>query len=112
MGEDFTEAILYLNKDFIYFPMNTTTISLIPKVDDALNIKDFMPMLCYNVTYKVISKLLVNRLMPLLSFLIDENKFAFVQSRNIQDNILLMLEIVPKGCVIKVDVIKAFDTVN
>lgn len=56
----------------------------------------------------------------MLSSLIGDNQSAFIKGRNIQNNILLMHEIVkdykrtggPKSCAIKVEIMKAFDTLR
>lgn len=80
----------------MYYPINATSISLIPKVDNPLMMKDFRPISCCNVTYKVITKILVRRLKPLLPSLISGNQSAFVQGKTIQSNILLIRELVKK----------------
>lgn len=121
IGENFLDAIEYFFKNnYMYYPLNATSISLIPKVDNPLMMKDFRPISCCNVTYKVITKILVRRLKPLIPSLISDNQSAFVKGRSIQSNILLIHELVknykkqggPKCCAIKVDIMKAFDTVN
>lgn len=118
---DFTEAIEYFFKQqFMYYHINATSISLIPKTENPTKMKDFRPISFCNVTYKVITKILANRLKPLLPSLISDNQSAFVKGRTIQSNILLVHELVknykkadgPKCCAIKVDIMKAFDTVN
>lgn len=94
-------------------------ISLIPKIDSPIKMKDF-PISCCDVCYKIISKITVNRLKPILPLLVDDNQSAFVRGRSIQDNILLMHDLVkayqkiggPSGCAIKMDIMKAFDTVK
>lgn len=81
---------------------------------------EFRPISCCNVCYKVISKIIANRIKVFLPHLVDENQSAFIQGRCIQDNILLMHNLVksyqkirgPSCCAIKVDIMKAFDTVN
>jgi len=45
------------------------------------------------VIYKVISKVMVNRLKPVMDNLITPYQNAFIQGRNISDNILLAHEI-------------------
>lgn len=82
--------------------------------------KEFKPISCCNTTYKVIAKILISRLKPLLPNLVNKNQSAFIRGRQIQDNILLMHEMVknykrvggPKDCAIKVDIMKAFDMVK
>lgn len=85
-----------------------------------MRMKDFRPISCCNFCYKVISKIIANRIKSFLSFLVDENKSAFVKGRSIQDNILLMHDLVksyqktggPSSCALKADIMKAFDTVK
>lgn len=95
IGDEFTLAIDYFFKnEYIYFPINATAISLIPKSDNPINIRQFRPISCCNVVYKVISKILTNRLKTLIHLLVGENQSAFIKGRSIQSNILLMHEIV------------------
>lgn len=82
--------------------------------------KELRPISYCNVSYKFISKILANRIKPLLPHLVDQNQSACVQGRSIQDNILLMHNLVksyqkiggPRCRAIKVDIMKAFDTVS
>lgn len=58
VGNEFIEAISYFfSQDYIYYPINATAISLIPKVENPFRMKEFRPISCCNVTYKVISKI-------------------------------------------------------
>ena len=50
---------------------NKTFISLIPKKKGVHNFNYFRPIGLCNVCYKVISKIIVNRLRPLLNKMID-----------------------------------------
>ena len=86
--------------------MNETFITLIPKVQGAYNFGHFRLISLCNFCYKVISRILVARLRPLLDKLIDSTQVAFAPNRNIAEDVLLAQEIVhsfsttkkKKGC--------------
>lgn len=46
--------------------LNNTFIVLVPKVQDPIHMTDFRPISFCNIVYKIFSKVLVNRLKPLL----------------------------------------------
>lgn len=105
-----------------YLPqeMNVALISLIPKKENATAVRDFRPIACCTVMYKIISKVLANRLQRVLDVIICDSQSAFVQGRLIFDNIILSHELV-KGynrkhisprCMVKVDIQKAYDSVE
>ena len=52
--------------------LNTTFIALIPKKNDASNIRDFRPISLVGSVYKILSKVLANRLRVILDQLISE----------------------------------------
>ena len=105
---------------FLPYSINSTILTLIPKRIGASSITDFRPISCCNTQYKLISKLLVKRIKPILPSLILPNQTAFVQRRLLVENIILASEIVhgyhrnigPGRITIKVDIAKAFDTVD
>lgn len=61
--------------------VNSTILALIPKKLDLLEMRDYSPIACCNVIYKVVSKILANRLKGILPRLINENRSAFVKDR-------------------------------
>lgn len=66
VGKDITEAIhSFFHSGFLLKSINETIISLIPKTDHPANVGQFRPITLYNVLYKTISKLLINRLKPI-----------------------------------------------
>ncbi|GJV64974.1 RNA-directed DNA polymerase, eukaryota, reverse transcriptase zinc-binding domain protein [Tanacetum coccineum] len=84
------------------------------------SMKLYWPITCCNVLYKCISKILTNRIKDGLSKVISLNQSAFIPGRHIQDNILISQELLngynrkngAKRCVMKIDIQKAYDTVN
>ena len=59
---DIYEAVLdYFNQGIMYFPLNITAVTLIPKIANASSIKDYRPISCFSVVYKIISMILTAR---------------------------------------------------
>lgn len=58
--------------------LNDTVVVLIPKCDDPKSVKDLRPISLYNVVYKIVLKVMCNRLKRFLPELIDESQSAFV----------------------------------
>lgn len=58
--------------------LKQTFISLIPKKPEACNFNQLHPIGLCNVCYKVISKILVNRIRPLLNKIMDHAQVAFL----------------------------------
>jgi hypothetical protein len=72
---------------------NHTFLALIPKVNGSHLAHQFKPISLCNIAYKIISKLLANRLKPLLHKIISPTQAAFIPNRNIQDNTILAHEL-------------------
>ncbi|KAE8664042.1 putative membrane-associated kinase regulator 6-like [Hibiscus syriacus] len=121
VGSDFIAAVRYFFQTSYLLPaFNATVLVLVPKSLNTCLAKEFRPISCCSVVYKTITRVLVNRLTPYFLGMISHNQSAFVKGRNIVDNTLLAQEIV-KGysrrslsprCAIKIDLQKAFDSVN
>ena len=121
LGEDFLDAVQhFFITGRLLKELNHTSLSLIPKVVNPSRMCDYRPIACCNVMYKCISKLLANRIKKVLPTLIDKAQTAFIPDRSISDNILLAQDLLRNyhrsntqtRCTIKVDFLKAFDTVN
>ena len=82
-----------LNSNAPMADLNQTNIALIPKIKNPTKMSDFQPISLCNISYKIISKVLANRLKPILSTIILENQSAFIPSRLITDNVLVAFEI-------------------
>ncbi|OMO84846.1 reverse transcriptase [Corchorus capsularis] len=94
---------------------------LIPKGSNPTSVKDFRPITLLNTCYKILSKVLVNRMRPILQRIIGPFQNSFLAGRSTTDNILITQEIVHtlsnlkgrKGAMIlKIDLQKAYDNVS
>ena len=100
--------------------VNATILTLMPKKINPSAMGDFRPIACCNVIYKCITKIISNRMLPLIGDLVSMNQYAFIPSRSISENVLLAQEIVRnyhKGigkprCTLKIDLMKAYNLVN
>ena len=73
--------------------LNETCIMLIPKCSHPKQMGDFRPISLCTVLYKIISKMMANRLRTFLSDIISTHQNAFVPGRLITDNVMIALEI-------------------
>ena len=95
IGKDFVMAIQsFFAKGFLPKGVNSTILALIPKKKGAREMKDYRPISCCNVLYKVISKIIANRLKQILPQFIAGNQSAFVQDRLLIENLMLATELV------------------
>lgn len=93
IGDDVCPAVLdCINNWKIPKEINHTNITLIPKVKSPENISDFRPISLCNVVYKLVSKVLANRLKVVLLAVESVNQSAFQARRVITDNILMAFE--------------------
>lgn len=101
--------------------LGETLIVLIPKVDNPVSFKDFRPISLCNVVYKLLTKILVNRIRPILDDIISPMQSSFIPGRNTSDNAIALQEIVHHqrkvrrkngNLVFKLDLEKAYDRVD
>lgn len=100
--------------------INVTTLTLVPKIKNPSYAKDFRQIACCTTIYKIISKVITTRLKSVVRFLVGDSQSAFIEGRNITDNILLSHELLrgcgrkhlSPRCTIKVHLRKAYDSLN
>ncbi|GJU57754.1 RNA-directed DNA polymerase, eukaryota [Tanacetum coccineum] len=118
--KDVFEAVDYF---FMYGEIpngcNSNFIALIPKILDANMVKDFRPISLIGSLYKIIAKILANRLVGVLGDLVNEVQSAFVADRQILDGPFILDEVLQwcrrkkkHALIFKVDFEKAFDSVR
>ncbi|KAK2424247.1 hypothetical protein QL285_034627 [Trifolium repens] len=94
-GDDIFEAAKeWLDRGYFPSSLNETNICLIPKCENPTYMKDLRPISLCNVLYKMISKLLANRLRGCLDKCVSEEQSAFIEGRSILDNALIAIEII------------------
>ena len=117
---DFVEKVVFEAFQTSSIPdyLNQTLLVLIPKCQGPKSINHFRPISLCNTSYKIISKLIVQRLRPFLDQIISPFQSAFVLGRRGMDNMIIVQELIhtlslKKGksgfMAIKIDLEKAYD---
>ncbi|KAL6345965.1 hypothetical protein AAG906_025245 [Vitis piasezkii] len=118
------EEIMDLFKEFFVQKsfaksLNTTFLVLIPKKGGAEDLGEFRPISLLGGLYKLVAKVLANRLKKVLGKVVSMDQNAFVRGRQILDASLIANEVVDfwykrkeKGLICKLDIEKAYDSIN
>ncbi|XP_039031355.1 uncharacterized protein LOC120166027 [Hibiscus syriacus] len=121
VGADVIAAVkFFFHHASIHPAFNSTIISLVSKIPNPSVVKDFRPISCCSVIYKIITKIIVRRLIDFLPDIISLNQTSFIRGRSIIDNTLLAQEMVrgygrksiSPRCSLKIDLHKAFDSIH
>lgn len=98
-----------------------TLIALIPKGNNPTSIKQFRPIILCNVTDKLITKVLVNRIRPFMNDIIGPLQSSLIMRHNTSNNVILAQEVIHHmhlSCsknghlVFKIDLEKVYDRVD
>ncbi|WKA11259.1 hypothetical protein VitviT2T_028778 [Vitis vinifera] len=99
--------------------LNNTFLVLIPKKCGAEDLGDFRPISLLGGLYKLLAKVLANRLKRVVGKVVSNSQNAFVRGRQILDASLIANEVIDswqkrkeKGLICKLDIEKAYDNIN
>lgn len=99
--------------------VNNSFITLIPKVKNLIEMKDYRPISLVDNLCKIVAKILANRIKVVIGDVIENNQFAFVKGRQLTDTVLVANELVNLikkekngGLILKVDFEKAYDCID
>jgi hypothetical protein len=118
---DVCNAVLeFFTSSWILPGFNSNIIALIPKTPDATSIDQFRPIAMANFKFKIISKIIADRLASIMPSIISEEQKGFIHDRNIKDCLCVASEAANLlhnksfggNLALKIDITKAFDTLN
>ncbi|GKA40794.1 RNA-directed DNA polymerase, eukaryota [Tanacetum coccineum] len=120
VGGDVIKAVKeFFNSSIFPNGCNSSFIALIPKVLDAKHLNDFRPISLIGCQYKIIGKILANRLSLVINNITSLEQSAFIKGRQITDGPLILNEIISwckyrkeQSLMFKVGFQKAFDSVR
>jgi hypothetical protein len=99
--------------------INSTFLVMIPKENNAVSFNDYRPISLCNLIYKLVSKVIANRLKPFLEKGLSAEQLGFLKGRRIQDAIATAHECIHsikqknlKALIMKIDLKKAFDCID
>lgn len=101
--------------------INCSFIVLIPKTDNPNKIADFRPICLVSSLYKIVAKVLSQRLRAIIGELVSETQFVFIRRRQIFYGILIANEVIHSmdkmvgnggNLIVKLDFSKAYDCVR
>lgn len=109
----------FLN-NYIMPNLNSNLLILIPKVIGADTLDNFRPIALANFQFKIITKILGDRLGIIAAKIISTHQRGFIPGRSIQECIMVASEVVNMlhkksfggNLAIKIDIRKAFGTIN
>lgn len=113
MFQDFWKGHLDIKR------FNYGVITLVPKLKETNTIKQYGPICLLNVDYKIFTKVLTNKLVPIARKVINKNQTRFIKGKNILVGVVVLHEVLhelhrskARGSYLKIDFEKAYDRVR
>ena len=72
-------------EDLNLYSLNFGIITLIPKIQDATKIQQYRPICVLNVSFKIFTKIAMNRLNKVANTVVSPTQTAFMPGRNIME---------------------------
>jgi len=72
--------------------LNFGVLTLLPKIIDAVRIQQYRPICLLNVSFKIFTKVLNNRLLKVADKLIGPSQTAFIPGRYIMEGVVILHE--------------------
>jgi len=101
------------------YRLNCALVTLILKVGEATNMKQFRPISLLNCSFKIFSKILTLRLSAIVQRIVAPNQSAFIKVKYNLESVVVAHEIlhsinksVEQGIVLKLDYEKVYDRVS
>ena len=120
--ELFHKAIEYAFKEkgYLHLTARRGVISLIPKKSkDPMFLKNWRPLTLLATGYKILAKVLANRIKTVLPYIISENQSGFMESRQISKTLRTTIDILQYGAskkitgyLLSIDFHKCFDKIE
>lgn len=118
---DVVNAVLeFFTSGWLLPNFNANTLILIPKHQNADSVEQYRPIALANFKFKIISKIIADRLAQILPSIISKEQRGFIKGRNIRDCIglaseainLLDKKVFGGNLALKIDISKTFDTLD
>jgi hypothetical protein len=115
------DAVLqFFSSSWILPGFNSNIIALLPKTPEASSIDHYRPIAMANFKFKIISKVIADRLASILPNLISKEQHGFIHGRDIKDCLCIASEAANLlhnksfggNLALKIDITKAFDTLD